>query len=121
MSDICQWHLCTKIANKKFCSPQCKSKYYVYERRKRLKTLSIEYLGGKCQICGYEKCKDALVFHHLSPELKQHTISDGDTRSWERIKTELDKCILLCANCHSEVHANLHAASVLKNNINKLS
>ena len=73
-------------------------------RRKNLKLLAIEYKGGKCQNpeCGYNKCVDALEFHHLSN--KDFSISNGNTPSWERIKKELDKCILVCANCHREIH-----------------
>lgn len=77
----------------------------VQRRREKVKKLSIEYKGGKCQICGYNKCVDALEFHHLNPEEKEFGISSkGYTRSWEKVQQELDKCILLCSNCHREVH-----------------
>lgn len=77
----------------------------VIKRRRRLKVMAIEYKGGKCQICSYNKCVAALVFHHLDPYQKDFGLSmRGLTRSWEKIKQELDKCILLCANCHQEVH-----------------
>jgi 5-methylcytosine-specific restriction endonuclease McrA len=73
-------------------------------RRKKVQAMAIEYKGGKCQICGYDRCTRALEFHHLNPDEKEFSISrDGSTRSWERTKIELDKCILLCANCHREV------------------
>lgn len=80
----------------------------VKKRRNKLKDLSIEYKGGKCMICGYSKCKGALEFHHLDPSEKDFGISsNGNIRSWEAIKHELDKCIMVCANCHREIHANL--------------
>ena len=67
--------------------------------------MAIEYKGGKCVKCGYNKCNAALDFHHLDPTQKEFNLgSHGHTRSWERMKVELDKCILLCANCHREIH-----------------
>lgn len=51
------------------------------KRRNNLKIKAIEYKGGKCEICGYDKCVDALDFHHLDPSEKEFRISDGYTRS----------------------------------------
>lgn len=80
----------------------------VAKRRKKLKILSIEYKGGKCQICGYKRCVGALELHHINKSDKNFGIGDkGYTRSWEKVKSELDKCILLCANCHREVEAGI--------------
>ncbi len=77
----------------------------VKKRRKRLREMAREYKGGKCAICGYKKCSRALGFHHIDPKKKDFGLSSrGLTRSWEKVKLELDKCILLCANCHMEVH-----------------
>lgn len=68
--------------------------------------MSLEYKGGACQVCGYNKCENALVFHHIEPGAKDFGVSaKGYTRSWDRIKAEIDKCVLLCSNCHAEVHA----------------
>ena len=69
--------------------------------------MSIEYLGGKCAICGYDKCLRALSFHHIDPSTKSFGISGNHCLSWEKIKNELDKCILLCSNCHMELEDNL--------------
>jgi hypothetical protein len=70
--------------------------------------LSIEHKGSKCIACGYNKCIKALEFHHLDSKIKDFGISEkGYTRSWEKVKKELDKCILLCANCHREVHEGI--------------
>lgn len=67
-----------------------------------------EYKGGKCMLCGYDKCSRALSFHHLDPSKKDFGLSErGLTRSWERIKKEIDKCILVCANCHMELHEGI--------------
>jgi predicted HNH restriction endonuclease len=77
----------------------------VQKRRKKIRKLAIDYKGGRCQICGYDRCIEALEFHHLDSNGKDFGISDrGYTRSWEKIKKELDKCLLLCANCHREIH-----------------
>lgn len=77
----------------------------VSKRRKKLRAMSVAYKGGACQICKYDKCLSALDFHHINPKTKSFGISaKGYTRSWEVVKAELDKCIMLCANCHREVH-----------------
>jgi hypothetical protein len=73
------------------------------KRRRTIKLKAVEYKGGNCQKCGYNKCVEALDFHHLNPREKDFTIS-GNAGKWENIKNELDKCILLCKNCHAEHH-----------------
>ncbi len=76
----------------------------VAKRRRKLKELAIEYKGGSCQVCGYDRYQGALEFHHLNPKEKKFGIADkGYTRSWDEVKEELDKCVLVCANCHREV------------------
>ena len=82
---------------------KCRSGH-VQKRRKNLKKLAVEYKGGKCEKCGYNKCNRALEFHHTSPNEKDFTISRYSVLSWSKIKVELDKCILICANCHRELH-----------------
>lgn len=83
-------------------------KVAVKKRRKYLKERAVEYKGGKCVLCGYHKCIDALDFHHLDEGKKVFGLSQrGITRSWTRVKTELDKCIIVCANCHREIHAGV--------------
>ena len=74
--------------------------------RKRKKRELIEYKGGKCEICGYNKCDRALQFHHKNPKEKDFQIS-GKSLSFENLKNEVDKCMLVCSNCHSEIHDNL--------------
>lgn len=75
--------------------------------RSKIKEKSIIYKGGKCLICGYNKTNKALEFHHLNPLEKDFTISGG-TKSFNSIKKELDKCILVCSNCHREIHDHMH-------------
>ena len=80
----------------------------VAKRRRKIKLLSIQYKGGKCQICGYEKYVGALDLHHIDGNQKSFGIGDkGYTRSWEVTRKELDKCILVCANCHREIEAGI--------------
>lgn len=80
----------------------------VAKRRKKLKAMAIVYKGGKCVICGYNRCVNALDFHHLNPDEKGFGLSvKGLTRAWSRIKAETDKCVLICANCHREIHAGI--------------
>lgn len=79
---------------------------YVVRHRKKTKKMAVDYLGGKCCMCGYFKCLGALEFHHKNPEEKDFAISsDGITKKWSEIKSELDKCICVCANCHREIHS----------------
>jgi len=68
--------------------------------------MAVAYKGDKCERCGYDHCIDALEFHHIDPTQKDFSISSkGYTRSWSKVKEELDKCMILCANCHRELHA----------------
>ena len=77
-------------------------------RRIKLRQMARDYKGGKCMICGYNRCQRTLVFHHLNPNKKDFGISyKGLNRSWEKIRNEIEKCVLLCANCHTEVHEGI--------------
>ncbi len=83
---------------------KCRS-FQVQKRRENLKKKAVIYKGGKCERCGYDKCIAALDFHHLDPNKKDFGIAaNGYTRSWEKMKDELDKCVMICANCHREKH-----------------
>lgn len=80
----------------------------VQKRRQKIKDMAIEYKGGECLICGYNRCLSALEFHHTDPRQKDFGISkDGYTMAWEKVKSELDKCICVCANCHREIHSGM--------------
>ena len=71
-------------------------------RRKNVATLK-EQAGNCCSICGYSKCMAALEFHHLDPTAKEGGII-GSTASFAKQKAEAEKCILVCSNCHREIH-----------------
>jgi hypothetical protein len=79
-------------------------KWAVAEARRKLKARAIAYKGGKCERCGYDRCPDALDFHHRDPTEKDFQVSAGAYRRWALMVRELDKCVMLCANCHREEH-----------------
>lgn len=107
----CEWHLCkNEITGRatKYCSTNCKNKAATTRHRKELKLRAIEYKGGSCQLCGYNRTVEALEFHHIKPEDKAFGIAEkGLSRPWAEIQAELDKCILVCANCHREIEAGV--------------
>lgn len=72
---------------------------------------------GRCMRCGYDKCTQALEFHHLDPTQKD-TIISSDSITMEKAIKESKKCILICSNCHKEFHANLWTLEELKEEIN---
>ena len=74
--------------------------------RKNTKLRLIEAFGGSCGICGYNKCETALEFHHLNPKKKELLITSR-CRAWTKTVDEARKCIMLCANCHREIHTGL--------------
>jgi hypothetical protein len=81
-------------------------------RRRHLKLLAVVYKGGKCIECGYLKCLRSMDFHHLDPSQKDFSISANANRAWNNVKSELDKCILICKNCHGELHESLDNAQL---------
>lgn len=75
--------------------------------RHAIKKQLVEYKGNKCEICGYNKCVGALQFHHLDSSKKDFDLSakyNGGKINMEEMYKEVDKCQLLCANCHAEQH-----------------
>lgn len=77
-------------------------------RTKETKKLKmIVHKGGKCAKCGYEKCKKVLCFHHIDKNKKRFNLSGAHCRCWEEIEKELKNCVLLCMNCHGELHDSL--------------
>lgn len=82
-------------------------------RQRRKKTL-LKICGEKCALCGYNKVVNALEFHHIYPEKKSYGISSsGNCHSLQKDITEIQKCILVCANCHREIHAGNYSAEEL--------
>jgi hypothetical protein len=123
LKGICKHCSKSIYSGKLYCDEQCKAKskpvVSVEERkeidtkikevitfRQKMKLKGIEYKGEKCQCCGYSKYQGALEYHHLDPSKKDFNVSRV-TRSWDNIKAELDKCILVCSNCHREIHGGI--------------
>jgi hypothetical protein len=96
--------------NKNVLYSYCKDCARDRQRKKitEVKQQCVDYLGGKCKMCGYNKSLKALEFHHKDPAQKDFQISNRRSTAFgEKLKKELDKCMLLCANCHREVHEAL--------------
>ncbi len=98
-----------RIASKKWRETNyIKYKYkFVAAAKKRIllnKQILVDYKGGKCEICGYKKCLGALHFHHRNTKTKEYTISAKLACSIKILKKEVDKCDLICSNCHAELH-----------------
>jgi hypothetical protein len=74
---------------------------YVLGWAKKVK--AIKTLGGKCECCG-ESNIFKLCFHHKNQEEKEYEIGYLISRRWSILKKELEKCQLLCFNCHIEIH-----------------
>ena len=79
----------------------------VKSQRQKIKEKAVAYKGGKCVKCGYDKCLRSLDFHHTDPSQKDFGIGTFTVMRWERVRQELDKCILICSNCHGELHDEL--------------
>ena len=101
---------CSKANVSYHCSETVKQKYRDYRntnRKKSIRDLKIA-AGGKCCICGYDKCFTSLSFHHKDPTKKEGGIAEmiyniGKAAATEEVK----KCILVCSNCHGEIHEGL--------------
>ena len=98
---------------RKYCSNACKQKgHYInsngydtqMKRGYRRKLDAINSLGGGCKMCGYNKNISALEFHHIESKDKDFHFGSTNTTNIDKIRLELNKCILVCANCHREIH-----------------
>lgn len=116
---------CNKIligGQKKYCSETCKKVWHINKNRKEFKEKTghslqsikgikvkldiIKEMGGGCSICKYNKNLSALQFHHLDPKTKEFGIDLRimSNSNIEKVRKELAKCILVCSNCHKEIH-----------------
>jgi len=98
-----------------FCSRRCKNastnnKHQNYvsqqQRGRRRRRLLISEKGGRCERCGYSRNEAALAFHHLDPAMKSFPVDlrSCSNTSWTALTSEAEKCLLLCLNCHAEIH-----------------
>lgn len=103
----------------KYCSNACKQKDHYNKvkyqpntyhsqtiRGLKRKMHFVNYLGGKCEKCGYDKNLSAFHFHHKDPDKKEFEldIRKMSNMTFELLEKEVDKCTLLCSNCHAELH-----------------
>jgi len=99
---LCPWCGGPPSPGKRFCQ-NCLDVNYL--RRKKIKKMAVEYLGGKCKMCGIVHDNCAIYdIHHLNPEVKEGNPSHKLRLSINTMFDELDKCILLCSNCHRIIH-----------------
>ncbi len=107
--DICEKPLQGKQI--RFCSVKCKNggnQIYIAQQKRAVerKIKYVNQLGGSCSACGYDKNLGSLTFHHLDPSTKSFGL-DGrslSNRTLAKIEAEVKKCIVLCENCHRELH-----------------
>lgn len=86
-----------------------KSSDAVKRWRTATKSRIVSAMGGHCQTCGYKKCNAALDLHHTDKSKKDFSFGQviGHPRAWNKIVVELRKCVLVCSNCHREIHAEV--------------
>lgn len=83
-----------------------------YRRNRKINLLRVA--GNKCNLCGYDKAISALEFHHIDPTQKEYSIaSKGTCHNIQKDLLEVKKCILVCSNCHREIHENQHSQQSL--------
>ena len=108
-SEISKTLNCSKATINYHCAEGAKEKFLAYRRKNRkIQLFELKNLyGGKCSRCSYDKCFDALHFHHKDPSKKEALVSKlfaskGKAAAYK----EAEKCELICANCHAELHAD---------------
>jgi len=84
----------------------CENKFRCSEKKRKKKQL-VALLGGCCEVCGYNKCIEALDFHHRDPSEKKFGIARKLQNTWKVLLPEAKKCAVLCSNCHREFHAGV--------------
>lgn len=108
---VCRCALCgreyrhdwRKGHTRRMCN-SCRSNRGGRAARASLKKRLVERAGGRCHLCGYSRCLQALCFHHIDESSKRFDFAGSHLRSWRSLTAELEKCLLLCQNCHAEVH-----------------
>ena len=115
--------MCLKPFNCRFCGETNEEKFVKRTRERRCKTtckachskrtsarmrtnraILVAEHGGKCVRCGYDKYIGSLHFHHIDPSQKDPKWSTIHTWHIDKARKEAEKCILVCANCHGEIH-----------------
>lgn len=107
--DITDFHTCKSRKISSYCKKCLYENQMIRWRDRKFKAVNI--MGGKCSACGYNKCLDALEFHHIDPNNKEFMWNKLKSYTWKRVINELKKCIILCANCHREFHSKIYKNS----------
>lgn len=99
--------------------PYCKScaSGFVVEKNNRHKKALVKYMGGKCADCGIVGHHSIYDFHHTEPEHKDFTIQSNRHYNFAQLIDELDKCVMLCANCHTKRHLDMKIEEGYNNKI----
>lgn len=107
----CRRHGVTEFAyyssgagGRRWCCKRCVGEA-VTRRKQKVKQQLVEEAGGCCAVCGYDRCIINLGFHHVDPETKSFSMSMRLTKSISAFREEMEKCVLVCANCHGEIEA----------------
>ncbi len=118
MKNIITCKICNKPLKGRqtsYCSSTCKNRanqsYKAQQKRGlKRKLFLIKELGGCCSVCGYNKNLSALTFHHIKPSKKSFKLDmrSLSNRKQSKIDNEIKKCILVCHNCHAELHYPKH-------------
>ena len=94
--------------NQTHCCLECQKAYardmYLARQRRVIETRAQK---KQCEVCGYNRWKPCLEWHHVDPSTKEFSISNAGARSQEKVKMEIAKCVVLCCNCHQEVHRGM--------------
>ena len=99
-----QWHKENKNRLK-----ESKKSYSTTRRHKHQKIIRRFMVTKGCLICGYNKSYHALCFHHLDPKEKKREVGKmvNENYSLKTLKKEIAKCVVLCSNCHRELHGGI--------------
>jgi hypothetical protein len=98
-------HVRAELDTRQVLCMNCERKIYRSKSPSGLKKACVAHMGGECSLCGYSECFSALEFHHENPTGKSFAVGDRSEKSFERCLPELEKCVMVCANCHATLHA----------------
>jgi hypothetical protein len=106
---VCKKSIAGNMRNRRRCH-SCNTRI----RRYRAKLAAVELGGGKCNRCGWSGDIAAYEFHHSDPSEKKFAIGSAANKSWSVIKKEVEKCELLCSNCHRIEHSGERCENFMK-------
>lgn len=76
-------------------------------QNRKMKQKLVDYKGGKCEVCNYSRCLSSIDFHHRNPKEKDFGVNGHYNMAFEKLRKEVDKCVLVCRNCHGEIHEGI--------------